>query len=275
MSVQALRGQSFFRTLVAIITLMLFVGVASAEVARTSGLLAAGTEWENPYYIIDSGVEGPTLLVTAGMHGSEPGGSHAAEQMRHWTVQQGKLIVVPRVNTPGLKKRTRWLPGLPGPISNANRNFPREGEACEARSVPSKALWEFAEKQKPDWVVDLHEGSDFHIANPEKGGSSIIFFDTPEMQEFVAKMIEAVNATIEDPKRKFAKIPKGPVNGGLVRAAIQRLGAKGCIIESCRKDQPIATRARHHQVLVTRLMRELKMIDASCVNVMTSPTESE
>jgi len=271
------RGMRTFRSLLACILLLtLFVGAARAEVGRTSGLIAENTEWENPYYIVDSGVEGPTLLITGGLHGNEPAGYRAAEQIRHWPIRCGKLIVVPRVNTPGLKQNTRWLPGESEELRNANRNFPKTGEPNEARSVLVKALWEFMQSQEPDWVVDLHEGSDFHVANPKSVGSSIIYFDTPEMQQLAAKIYDDVNATIEAPDREIVKLFKrGPIDGGLVRASIQQLGAKGFCFETTYQKQPISTRTRQHRIMVHRLMRELGMVDEGGVNVMMSAAEAD
>ena len=214
-----------------VLVLTLLVGAAQAEISRTSGLIAEGTKWENPYYIVDSGVEGPTLLITGGLHGNEPAGYRAAEQIRHWPVRRGKLIVVPQVNTPGLKQNTRWLPSESKELRNANRNFPKSGEPNKARSVPINTLWEFVQEQQPDWVVDLHEGYDFNIANSKSDGSSIIYFNTPEMQQLAAKIHNDVNATIDDPDRKIVKRSKsGPVDGGLVRAAVEQLGARGLLL---------------------------------------------
>lgn len=256
------------------LVLTLLPAAARCESHRSQGLIAEDTKWENPYYTIDSGVEGPTLLVTGGLHGNEPAGFRAAEQIRHWPIQRGKLIVVPRVNTPGLKQATRWLPGEPKATRNANRNFPRTGEPNEAHSVPVKALWKFMQEQKPDWVVDLHEGFDFNIANSKSDGSSIIYFDTPEMQELAAKIHNDVNSTIKDPDRKIVKRSKsGPINGGLVRAAVQQLGAKGFCFETTYSKQPISTRTRQHRIMVHRLMCALKMVGDDDVNVMTSTDE--
>jgi predicted deacylase len=259
---------------VLVLVLAFLSSTGQADVTRTHGLIAEETKWENPYYVIDSGSEGPTLLITGGLHGNEPAGYRAAEQIRHWPVQCGKLVVVPRVNTPGLKAGTRWLPGEPEATRNANRNFPKTGEANEACSVPIQALWAFMQEQKPDWVVDLHEGFDFNIANSKSDGSSIIYFATPEMQELAAKIHEDVNATIDDPDRKIVKRSKsGPVNGGLVRAAIEQLGANGFCFETTYSKQPISTRTRQHRVMVHRLMHELGMVGNDCTNVMTSSDE--
>lgn len=257
-----------------VLVLTLLVGAARAEVSRSSGLIAEKTEWENPYYIVDSSVEGPTLLITGGLHGNEPAGYRAAEQIRHWPIRRGKLIVVPRVNTPGLRQNTRWLPGEAKATRNANRNFPKSGGPNEARSVPVKAVWEFIREQKPDWVVDLHEGFDFHVANPKSDGSSIIYFDTPEMQRLAAKIHDRVNATIADPNRKIVKRSKsGPIDGGLVRATVERLGAKGFCFETTYQKQPVSTRTRQHRIMVHRLMCELEMAPGD-VNVMTSAEEA-
>jgi predicted deacylase/putative intracellular protease/amidase len=250
-------------------------GAARGEAVHTTGLIAEKTEWETPYYIIDSKLEGPTLLITAGLHGNEPAGYRAAEQIRHWPIRRGKLIVVPQVNAPGLKQNTRWLPNESEALRNANRNFPKTGESNEARSVLVKALWEFMQWQKPDWVVDLHEGFDFHVANSKSDGSSIIYFDTPDMQALAARIQDDVNATIDDPDRKIVRLSKsGPINGGLVRTAVERLGAKGFCFETTYQKQPISTRTRQHRIMVHRLMSELDMANGRGSHVMTSPTET-
>jgi hypothetical protein len=259
----------------AILLLLLLSGIAGAELERSTGMLAAGTQWENPCYVTRSSTPGPTVLVTAGLHGNEPAGYRAAAQILHWPIRRGTLIVVPRANTPGLQQKTRWLPGEPEDTRNANRNFPKDGAANHARSLPMKALWEIVQEQQPDWVVDLHEGFDFHVANPASDGSSIIYFDSPEMQALATKIQESVNATIVDSQRKIVRLSgKGPVNGGLVRAAVQRLNARGFCFETTYQKQPLSTRTRQHRIMVHRLLQELEMTAASS-DVMTSSERGE
>jgi predicted deacylase/glutamine amidotransferase-like uncharacterized protein len=264
-----------FRSLLPYVRVLILVAnVAVAEVSHSRGLIAEGTGWENPYYIIDSAVQGPTLLITAGLHGNEPAGYWAAEQIRHWPVERGKLIVVPSVNNPGLRQKTRWLPGEPPASRNANRNFPKSGGPDVASSLPVQALWEFIEEQRPDWVIDLHEGFDFHVVNPKSDGSMVIYFRTPEMEALASRICQEVNATIEDPNRKIVRPASGgPIDGGLVRAAVQRLGAKGFCFETTFQKQPLSTRTRQHRIMVHCLMRELAMTSGS-VNVLTDARES-
>ena len=56
-----------------VVFLLSLSGGGAALFAReySRGALAEGTRWENPYYVIDSGVEGPVVLITGGMHGNE------------------------------------------------------------------------------------------------------------------------------------------------------------------------------------------------------------
>ena len=195
-------------------------GAGAALLAReySRGALAEGTRWENPYYVINSGVAGPVVLITGGMHGNEPAGSRAAEQIVHWNIVRGRVVIVPRTNTPGLKANTRFMPGVDKPANNLNRNFPGTGAPDVARSVPGKALWELARELRPQWVFDLHEGFDFHIANKGSVGSSVIYLDSPETRKVATLLIDEVNPTITEPKRKFVHISGGPVNTGLARA---------------------------------------------------------
>ena len=83
----------------------LWVGLTLTSLAvekLSSGLLAKGTKWETPVFQRDSGVAGATVFITGGVHGNEPAGARAAEQIRHWPIKKGRRIVVPRVNNLGL-----------------------------------------------------------------------------------------------------------------------------------------------------------------------------
>lgn len=253
-----LRGRLIF-----FIWLLCLPGVASSALAveYSRGVLAKGTRWENPYYVLDSGAEGPVVLITGGMHGNEPAGSRAAEQLVHWNIIRGRVVIVPRTNTPGLHKNTRFMPGVDKPANNLNRNFPGTGAPDVARSIPGKALWELAKKVRPQWVFDLHEGFDFHIANKGSVGSSVIYLDSPETRKVATLLIDEVNPTIADPKRKFVHISGGPVNTGLARACIDRFGSKGFIFETTFNHQPLSLRVRQHRLMVHRALSHLGMVE--------------
>ena len=210
----------------------------------------------------DSGVDGPVVLVTGGIHGNESAGARAAEQVRHWPIKKGRLIVVPRANIPGLKAGTRHLPGESKLLHDLNRNFPMTGGELVARGVLAAALWEFVESSGPDWLIDLHEGTDFHQINSESVGSSIIDVKGEAAESVVPRMLQVVNAEIPDPKKKLVRL-RYPVNGSLARAAHERLQAVSMILETTSKDQPMSTRTRQHRLMMHTLLGQLGMIDGS------------
>ena len=79
---------------------------------RSEGALAEGTPFETRWYVYESGLPGPTVVVTGGIHGNEPAGARAARQIADWTVSRGRLVVLPRCNEPALEARTRRMPEL-------------------------------------------------------------------------------------------------------------------------------------------------------------------
>ncbi len=233
----------------------------SAEGGTSSGFIAKGTKWQTPYYIVDSGTKGPTVLVTAGMHGDEPAGARAAEQIRHWPLAKGKLIVIPRCNVPALEAGTRRTPDKPKEISDLNRNFPLSGKANTARSPAAEALWTFIRKQKGDYTIDLHEGYGFRAAGSKSVGSSVIRAGHEDPAKLQALMLDAINATISDADKKFARL-RGAADGSLARACSERLTSRAFMLETTFKDQPLALRTRQHRIMVHALLKKLGMTAA-------------
>jgi len=198
-------------------------------------MLAAGTKWATPWYAVRGPEKGPTVLVVGGVHGNEPAGYRAAEQIRSWTLARGRMVVIPQFNRRGLAANMRWLPDFRNDkkLRDPNRNFPRSNAANTARTEPCVAMWEFVTQLAPDWIVDLHEGFDFHVANSKSVGAALICRDEPEVCAVAQRMQQAVNATITDPKKRLVLLSRsGPVDGSLARAAIERLGCHGLIIRA-------------------------------------------
>ena len=84
---------------------VLLLALAQVQCAATpeasvgpSGLLGEGTAFETPWFDHRGEEEGPTILITGGMHGNEPAGVAAADAIASWTVRRGRLVVAPRMN---------------------------------------------------------------------------------------------------------------------------------------------------------------------------------
>lgn len=231
---------------------------ALGEPTRKRGILAPESQWATPYFLIDSGREGPTVLVVGGIHGNEPAGVHAAEAMAHWSIGRGKLLVLPRANQPALAAGQRCIPEAPSDRGDLNRNFPKADGPEEPAGPLAEALWTLTSEHRPDWLLDLHEGYDFTQINPDSVGSSIIRVPSQAADEVVDEMLAAVNRTIEDPEKKL--VPKRPpVDGSLARAAAEHLSTESLILETTRKSQPVSLRARQHRIMVHRFLEQRGM----------------
>ncbi len=244
-----------------------------AATATRTGLIAEGSAFQTPYWVVDSGTEGPKVLVTGGIHGNEPAGTEAADEIRYWPLAKGRLILVPRCNVPGLEAGTREAPGEPKELTDLNRNFPLSGKEDTAHGPMAKALWAFVREHRPDYVLDLHEGSGVRSAGSESVGSSIIRVPHPETAALQDLMLAAVNATVADAEKRFARL-RGGADGSLARACGERLGARAFIVETTYKDQPLALRVRQHRIVVHALLKHLGMVagDASGMVPQARPT---
>jgi predicted deacylase len=223
--------------------------------------LATGSQFATPAFVHDTGKAGPTVFICGGMHGNEPAGAAAADNIRHWQITAGKLVVVPRANVLALNANKRLTPNLNTNLSNLNRNFPRKGKTEPARGELAQAIWQLALTHKPDWVLDLHEGYDFNERNGKSVGSSIICFPIEKSQIAADLMIAAANASIADDQFKFRRLNL-PVDGSLARAAGEHLGVPGMTLETTSK-QPMEKRVRQHEIMVERLFQHLGMIETA------------
>lgn len=249
--------------------LALFLIAASTSFAQDEPemMLGEGQPWETPIYVNDSGVDGPTVIVTGGIHGNEPAGAASAEQIRHWPIARGKLIVIPRVNTAGLDANIRYIPKAVELQKDLNRNFPSPGIADEPRGEIATALWQFVVAQNPDWLFDLHEGYEFNISHkPKPGktksvGSSIIYDRTQQLDPMVERMLTAANGTVSNPDRMFVLRGRGPKKTGLASAVIHVLKKRAMILETTYEFQALSIRTRQQRSMMAVALRHLDMID--------------
>jgi predicted deacylase len=254
----------FLRRAIVLLAVLAFTPLAglAGSSSTSTNVLLPDTRFATSCYFIDSGRPGPTVMIVGGVHGNEPAGAQAAEGIRQWPIQNGKLIVIPRANVPGLAANKRLIPGLETNLSNLNRNYPRAGQPDnEARGELAKAIWKIATDNKPDWVIDLHEGFDFHQVNTNSVGSSVICFPIPAGQLAADAMLVAVNEVVTNKELKFIR-REMPIDGSLARAAGEHLHVPGMTLETTDK-QPMELRVREHHIMVRQLLAHLGMIQDS------------
>ena len=241
----------------------LLLAIPPAQAAtQTTGTIAQGTRFATTYYVCDSGQPGPTVIVTGGIHGDEPAGAAAADQIRRWTVVRGRIIVIPKMNVTGLDAGKRRMTDVDTSLADLNRDFPRVGQKEPAIGTPAIEIWAFVEKQKPDWLIDLHEAGALRGSRTGAIGNSLLPCPSADMSKALPVLLDAVNATISDPGKRFVAA-RPPKDSTLARAAGAHLGIRAMIIETTKTGQTMTVRVDQHRALVRALLVHLGMLEAA------------
>ncbi|MDT8448038.1 MAG: succinylglutamate desuccinylase/aspartoacylase family protein [bacterium] len=99
---------------------------------------------------------GPTIWLTACMHGDEVGGMAVVHELfkalKRWGLLCGKVMALPMVNPVGFEARRRELPYTG---EDLNRCFPGNPAASLGRRH-AFAVFDWIMKSKPELVLDLH-----------------------------------------------------------------------------------------------------------------------
>ncbi len=255
---------------------VLFCGlVATVAVANGNQIeekrLGEGTTWATHYYVRDSGQPGPTVMIIGGLHGNEPAGAVAAAQIRHWPIQRGKLVILPRANQRALKVDRRFTPDVAKELRDLNRNFPRKQTSETPRGPLATAIWKVVQETSPDWLLDLQEGRDFRKVTDKSVGSSVIAHPNRPTLAASAKILATINATVDNPDKQFVQL-KYPIDSGLARAAAEHLACNSLTLETTTKGQSTAFRARQQRVMAHACLSHLKMVTSTQLVNQVLPT---
>lgn len=118
-----------------------------------------------PHVIISGTAEGPTLLITAGIHSAEFVGIQASIELssevdpRHLA---GTLIIVPLANRSGFENRTMSM--VYEDNKNLNRVFPGDKKGTEADRLAYLLFNTFI--RHADAYIDLHSGDGYEELMP-------------------------------------------------------------------------------------------------------------
>lgn len=163
-------------------------GTSEAATGRPdpTDTLLPGTEHETPVYTIEGERDGPTALVVGGMHGDERSGYLAAEAMLEWSIDAGRVVVLPRANGVAIRRDSR-----DGASGDLNRQFP---PGAEPTTELARAIWSLVERESPDVVVNLHSSKGIYRTHAEFVGQAIF----PTAAGEAAPVAEAVVRTLND-----------------------------------------------------------------------------
>ncbi|MGH9411238.1 MAG: M14 family metallopeptidase [Vicinamibacterales bacterium] len=116
-----------------------------------------GKPYRLPMWLVNGSGDGPTLVVTAGVHPAEYASIAAALEFGQTLdpkTLRGRVIVVPVMNLPAFTARSIYICPLDG--KNLNRVFPGSASGTASEQI---AAWVFDNIiKRADYYIDLHGG---------------------------------------------------------------------------------------------------------------------
>ena len=141
--------------------------------------------------------KGKTIFILGSVHGNEPSGTKACYRLIDYLKGKplkNKVIIMPMPNPIGYYLDSRYQ--LKPFNRDLNRNFSDEG-----KDRISKIILEYV--RTSDFIVDLHEGYEYHKRYPKSMGSSIIPNKSKVALKISNSIVHKVNKTIQDEDKKF------------------------------------------------------------------------
>ena len=142
-----------------------FVGLTVAPNQRIHGWVPVlDTGYEMPVTVINGAFEGPTLLITSGVHGGEYPGIQTALELSNEldpAALHGQVAIIHPVNLRAFYERVSYCVLEDG--KNINRVFPGKKDGTLAEQIAYVVSTEF--QAKADAYLDLH-GGDLHEQLP-------------------------------------------------------------------------------------------------------------
>lgn len=116
----------------------------------------SGVAVEIPIQVQRAEMDGPTLFVSAALHGDEINGTGAVRELLkddEFSLLSGTLILIPVLNMPGFERHSRYLPDR----RDLNRAFPGSPTGTLAGRMAQEIFQTIVKKS--DFGIDIHTAS--------------------------------------------------------------------------------------------------------------------
>lgn len=140
----------------------------------------------------------PKIVIIGGVHGNEPGPVYGIENFIKKDIKKinkGNLVFIPRVNSDGIKNNTRFYKCI-SENCDLNRNFKQQPSIKVNKEIINNI-------KNVDFVIDFHEGYDFHRINKYSVGSTIKHIHNDKSKEIGRYLVDNINKSIHIKHKKF------------------------------------------------------------------------
>ncbi len=154
-----------------------------------------------PVHVIRSKNPGPTVFVSAAVHGDELNGIEIVRrliQLKSLKISSGTLILVPIINIYGVLNQSRYMPDR----RDLNRSFPGSAKGSLAGRVAHIFLDEIV--KHCDYGIDLHTGA-IHRSNLPQIRANLNDPETRQLAEVFGVPV-LINANLRDGSLRQAAV---------------------------------------------------------------------
>jgi len=166
--------------------------------------LYTDTDISMPVHVIRSKQEGPTVFVSAAVHGDELNGIEIIRRLinqKSLRLSSGTLIFVPMVNVYGVLNQSRYMPDR----RDLNRCFPGSPKGSLAGIVANKFLSEIVKHCQ--YGIDLHTGA-IHRSNLPQIRANLKDQETRQLAEIFGVPV-LLNSNLRDGSLREAAVESG------------------------------------------------------------------
>ncbi|WP_292952951.1 MULTISPECIES: succinylglutamate desuccinylase/aspartoacylase family protein [unclassified Neptuniibacter] len=166
--------------------------------------LYTDTDISMPVHVIRSKRSGPTIFVSAAVHGDELNGIEIIRRLinqKSLRLVSGTIIFVPMVNVYGVLNQSRYMPDR----RDLNRCFPGSAKGSLAGIVANKFLSEIV--KQCEYGIDLHTGA-IHRSNLPQVRANLKDAETRELAEAFGVPV-LLNSTLRDGSLRQAAVESG------------------------------------------------------------------
>lgn len=166
--------------------------------------LYTDTDISMPVHVIRSKKAGPTVFVSAAVHGDELNGIEIIRRLinlKSLRLSSGTLIFVPMVNVYGVLNQSRYMPDR----RDLNRCFPGSAKGSLAGIVANKFLSEIV--RHCEYGIDLHTGA-IHRSNLPQIRANLDDEETRELAEIFGVPV-MLNSNLRDGSLREAAVELG------------------------------------------------------------------
>lgn len=166
--------------------------------------LYTDTDMCMPIHVVRSRKPGPTVFVSAAVHGDELNGIEIIRrliQLKSPKLKCGTLILVPMVNVYGVLNQSRYMPDR----RDLNRCFPGSPKGSLAGRVADTFLTEIV--KHCDYGIDLHTGA-IHRSNLPQIRADLDDSETLELAEVFGVPV-LLNSNLRDGSLRQAAVESG------------------------------------------------------------------